>query len=116
MPYCFSFLVAVFLKRTLHDINVIGLKKERVGRVSKMEFNSIVSINKKGKKMKNEKPTGIAVRDVKGTTEKQPAPAPTGPQQIQVHAGNTAVLTVQLLGEVVKHLSRIAIALEKVNG
>ena len=62
------------------------------------------------------KSTGKAVRSVHsselpGVTEKSPAPK----NQIQIHAGNISVLTVQLLGEINTKLGRIADALEKVN-
>lgn len=62
---------------------------------------------KKGVKMK-EKSTPNAVRDVKAT---EVPGSPT--QQVQIHAGNTTVLTVQLLGQIAKSLEKIAAALEK---
>ena len=55
-----------------------------------------------------EKSTPTAVRDMKAT-EIQGSPT----QQVQIHAGNTTVLTVQLLGQIAKTLDRIADALEK---
>ena len=61
------------------------------------------------------KPTGKAVRDVKAedkATEKDPALN----QGTQIHAGNIPVVTVKLLDEINKSLTRIAIALEKANG
>ena len=57
------------------------------------------------------KKTGKAVRDMKGPTEKKPAP-----EQVQIHAGNTAVLTVQLLSSAVKRLEKIISILEANNG
>jgi len=68
-------------------------------------------VNTKGKSMN--KSTGTAVRDIKGTTEKPPVPSPG---QIQIHAGNTAVLTVQLLGQISSQLAKIVTALENKNG
>jgi hypothetical protein len=55
------------------------------------------------------KSTPKAVRDMK-VAEVQGSPKP---QQVQIHAGNTTVLTVQLLGQISKALDRIADALEK---
>ena len=55
------------------------------------------------------KSTPKAVRDLKAT-EIEGSPKP---QQVQIHAGNTTVLTVQLLGQISKALDRIAEALEK---
>ena len=63
-------------------------------------------------KSKSKETTGKAVRDVKGgATEDKPE---SGPQQIQIHAGNVPVVTVKLLDEINKTLTRIALALEKV--
>lgn len=66
-----------------------------------------------------QKPTGSAVRDVKGTnvpgtaTEKQPVPAaPPGKKNVQVHAGNIESLKVQFLSEINMNLGRIAKILE----
>ena len=63
----------------------------------------------KGKPTKN-KPTGKAVRDMKGdvATEEQAVPA----NQFQVHQGNTSVLTVKLLDEINGSLRRIEKLLE----
>lgn len=69
---------------------------------------------------KSDNPTGKAVRDTKGgTTDKAPAPNITGgtdPNQMQIHPGNLAVLTVKMLDEINSTLKRIALALEKANG
>lgn len=56
-----------------------------------------------------DKPTPKAVRDVKATE----IPGSPKPQQVQIHAGNIGVLTVQLLGEINTKLTKI---LEKLNG
>ena len=69
-----------------------------------MESSS--TVNTKGNLMTKSTPT--AVRDMKAA-EVQGSPT----QQVQIHAGNTTVLTVQLLGQIAKTLDRIADALEK---
>jgi len=52
------------------------------------------------------KPTGKAVRDVKGAAENTPAPAEK--KQIQIHAGNLGVVQTQLLSEINTNLSILA--------
>ena len=60
--------------------------------------------------MSDVKPTGDAVRDMKGTTENKPAPAEQ--KKVQIHAGNLGVVQTQLLSEVNTNLARIAKTLE----
>jgi hypothetical protein len=55
--------------------------------------------------MTEKKPTGKAVRDVKGAAEKPPVP---GKKQVQIHAGNLGVVQTQLLGEINESLAKIA--------
>jgi hypothetical protein len=62
-----------------------------------------------GEKPTDEK-TGKNVRDLKGNDDK-----PKVPTQVQVHAGNISVLTIQFLSEISQKLGRIATALEKKN-
>ena len=62
------------------------------------------------------KPTGKAVRDMKGEDPKPTENQPVPPQGTQIHAGNIPVVTCKLLDEINTTLKRIATALEKRNG
>ena len=67
-----------------------------------------------GDKPKDEK-TGKDVRDTKGG-EIPGSDKSKVPTQVQVHAGNISVLTIQFMSEISQKLGRIATALEKRNG
>jgi hypothetical protein len=59
--------------------------------------------------MTKDKDKGKPVRDVKGPATEEAKP---NHNQVQVHAGNINVLTVQMLSEISQKLGRVATSLE----
>ena len=65
---------------------------------------------------KGNEATPKAVRDLKGQPEQPTEQATPQQNQIQIHPGNTAVLTVQFLNQINEKLYAIQKLLEKDNG